>query len=239
MSVSQENPETQEVVAKSPRAVSDKAELLLVLAFGCVPYLIDSWVMFLIPREAVYQGSLEDMFYTFSAALRVTVPLLAIIYLRRRWNQVGLVKFSQADIHWAALGVVLLFVISRVLYFLIERIAPNTPSHFNWYPFMLHRPWHHYVFVAVTSAIIGFQEELTMRGYLLTQWERVSRSTPQAVVFTSLIFGVCHIYQGWIAAIQITVIGIALSLLFVHVRRLWPVAIAHAIHDFVLLAPPS
>jgi membrane protease YdiL (CAAX protease family) len=92
--------------------------------------------------------------------------------------------------------------------------------------------------VAITALAIGIQEELVFRGYLLTQWRRVSGSWTQAIAVTSLLFGLSHIYQGWWAVVQSFALAIVFAVFFRLLRRLWPLAFAHALLDFVIMAPP-
>lgn len=79
---------------------------------------------------------------------------------------------------------------------------------------------------------VGFHEELLFRGLLLTHLRRATGGWAAAIVLSSLIFGVLHFVQGWVAVIQVTGLSILLSLIFIASRSLLAVAIAHAAFDF-------
>jgi membrane protease YdiL (CAAX protease family) len=94
-----------------------------------------------------------------------------------------------------------------------------------------------YGLLVLMSCANGFAEELVMRGYLLPRFERVLGSTWSAVGLTSLLFASYHIYQGLFGATQVLVFGLVYGAVFCWFRRLWPLAIAHAIADFVGILP--
>ncbi|MBI3676423.1 MAG: CPBP family intramembrane metalloprotease [Proteobacteria bacterium] len=84
-----------------------------------------------------------------------------------------------------------------------------------------------FFFVAITA---GVWEELLYRGFLL--WFL----TPYvgligAVVLSSLIFGIGHIYQGWRGVPRTAAIGLIFAIAFAWSASLWWVMLAHAILD--------
>ena len=90
-------------------------------------------------------------------------------------------------------------------------------------------------FLLLASCVVGgFAEELVMRGYLIPRLERLLRSTWLAVLITSALFGSYHLYQGVAPAISIAMGGLVYALAFCMCRRLWPLCLAHAMHNFLL-----
>jgi uncharacterized protein len=55
-----------------------------------------------------------------------------------------------------------------------------------------------------------------------------------AVLVTTALFGSYHMYQGPVGAIGATAIGLVYAIAFCLLRRLWPLCIAHALHDFLV-----
>lgn len=88
-------------------------------------------------------------------------------------------------------------------------------------------PW-----LVATLAAVGVHEELIFRGMLLTLLRRATGSWWIAIVGSSAIFGSLHFHQGWLSMLQITGLGIVLSLIFVASRSLLAVAIAHFLFNF-------
>lgn len=82
-------------------------------------------------------------------------------------------------------------------------------------------------------AIAGFVEETVFRGYLQRQfiaWGRGSAAV--GVVFSALMFGAAHGYEGARAMFLIAVFGALFSLLAIFRRSLRPGMIAHFFQDF-------
>jgi membrane protease YdiL (CAAX protease family) len=80
---------------------------------------------------------------------------------------------------------------------------------------------------------IGFAEELMMRGLLLTRFEQLFHSKALSVLLSAAIFGLGHWSAGVISVVGAILTGIIFGIAFVWTRRLWPVAISHAIVDFI------
>jgi membrane protease YdiL (CAAX protease family) len=81
----------------------------------------------------------------------------------------------------------------------------------------------------VAEAANGFAEEVVMRGYLIPRFEDLLGSPAKAVVLSSLLFGSYHLYQGFYGAGSALVIGLLFGVIFCSTRRLWPLAVAHAL----------
>ena len=84
--------------------------------------------------------------------------------------------------------------------------------------------------VWVTSA---FPEEVIWRGFLMTRLAEIlggSRSAwSSALVASSALFGLAHLYQGAAGVLTIGVIGVVFGLAFLWVRNLWPLVVAHGL----------
>ena len=81
------------------------------------------------------------------------------------------------------------------------------------------------------SVSAGFAEELVFRGYLLTQFRALTRSTVVALLLQAVLFGVSHGYQGVRACATISVYGLLFGALALKARSLRPGMIAHAWTD--------
>lgn len=86
---------------------------------------------------------------------------------------------------------------------------------------------------AVTVLLVGFHEELVFRGMLIPFLRRYFNSWTWAIVGSSLLFGLGHLYQGPIAVLQIAMLGATLGLCFYWTRSLAAVALAHGAFDFI------
>ena len=85
---------------------------------------------------------------------------------------------------------------------------------------------------ALVCVMAGLIEELVFRGYLLRQFTAWSRGlVVGGVVFSSIIFGAAHGYQGVRSMVFLTVFGSCFALLAVFRRNLRAGMFAHAWHD--------
>lgn len=85
----------------------------------------------------------------------------------------------------------------------------------------------------VVSFTAGFCEEAAFRGYLMTRlrllWKAENWLWPTLV--SSLVFGLCHVYQGFSNVVLITLFGIMFALLYIRTGSIWPGIIAHFLNN--------
>lgn len=82
--------------------------------------------------------------------------------------------------------------------------------------------------------LVGVAEELVFRGYLQTQFTAWARGAAAAgVVFSAIIFGAAHGYEGARAMFMLTIFGAFFSLLALFRRNLRAGIFAHSWHDAV------
>lgn len=93
------------------------------------------------------------------------------------------------------------------------------------------------------AMFVGFWEEVVFRGFILGRL-RVALGagegappsrTVLAIVFTGLLFGGAHGYQGPTGLLQTSALGIAFGVLTVWRKSVWPAVIAHLTIDAVSL----
>ena len=80
--------------------------------------------------------------------------------------------------------------------------------------------------------IVGFSEELVFRGYLQTQSIALLRKLPIGMLFTAVVFGAAHGYQGVRGMVLISVYGLLFGCIVLLRRSLFPGMLAHSWHDF-------
>ena len=79
----------------------------------------------------------------------------------------------------------------------------------------------------------GFAEEVVVVGYLITRLRQLGLSPPKAVVLSSLLRGLYHLYQGFGAGLGNVAMGLVFGYAWCRTGRLWPLVIAHGIIDTV------
>jgi len=220
---------------------SDRSrEWFAVLAVVCLAVYPDTFNAF-----AMWSGSMGTWEQSFTAdilsltvrAIQVSVPVLVIVGLSKTdWKSIGIVPFG-----WVRdpLCGVVVWMVSLVVWIVFLQWATMLVPAFerSWAessaPFERPSTWPGYGLLVVGSLANGFAEELVMRGYLLSRLESLLESTWRALLITSSLFAAYHIYQGTAAAVGVLGLGLIYGVAFCILRRLWPVALAHAIADVV------
>ena len=87
----------------------------------------------------------------------------------------------------------------------------------------------------VLTLFIGYYEEVLARGLLLEQSGALLGRGLAAVVLSSVLFGLGHVYQGWYGVFQTAIVGAVFAALVLRWKRLWPVIIAHGLLNAVSL----
>lgn len=88
--------------------------------------------------------------------------------------------------------------------------------------------------LGVVCTSIG--EELFYRGYLLKRLTQATGGAGNALVLSSLLFGLAHTYQGLSAPLSHAAWGFLLGVFVLVLGRVWPAAVAHVLQNLYLEA---
>ena len=147
-------------------------------------------------------------------------------------------KFSKGDLF--SLGIALTGLISIVhgLSFMINLLYP----YINFaLPPKIEAPnniygWIVLVFTCLASAYL---EESYFRYYLIGKLEKeVPKALPR-LVFSTVLFSICHSYAGLFAIINAALAGILLSLLFIRFKSLHGIGLAHGAYNLYVYLTSS
>jgi membrane protease YdiL (CAAX protease family) len=92
--------------------------------------------------------------------------------------------------------------------------------------------WRIPVLLAVAFAN-GWAEEIIVVAYLITRLRQLNVNPMAAVLASSILRGVYHLYQGYGAGLGNIAMGLVFGFLWLRTRRLWPLIIAHGLIDAV------
>ena len=81
-------------------------------------------------------------------------------------------------------------------------------------------------FVFGVSFTAGVCEELLFRGFLIHYLEGLL-GLPAAVLISSVLFGLCHVYQGWQNVVRTGLVGLTLALIYLWSGSLILVMVLH------------
>lgn len=82
---------------------------------------------------------------------------------------------------------------------------------------------------------VSIWEEVVFRGFLLTRLQAVFKRWWLTILTGSALFGLIHDYQGVLAMVLVTIMGIILGVIFVWRKSLLPCIVLHALHNIIVL----
>jgi uncharacterized protein len=100
-------------------------------------------------------------------------------------------------------------------------------------PAALHDTWWRIPVLIFSAFANGFAEEVVVVGYLITRLKQVGLSQNRAILASSVLRGLYHLYQGFGAGLGNLVMGLVFGYAWCRTGRLWPLVIAHGLIDTV------
>jgi membrane protease YdiL (CAAX protease family) len=235
----------QEAVRPSPHAASDGAPIATVAHF--VGFLLIgagiAALGFMAQHTSPARGAAPDQLASHGQALQVYCVAIvmdwALLYycwagVRRRGGTIGTLSGER----WRSAADLLTDLAIAVPFWLLwegtalgvhRLLGPDTAKAVD--SLLPHTLVEVLVWTA-TCVTAGFCEELAFRGYVQRQLRAFSGSTALAVAGQGLVFGFCHLYQGWKNVIVIVVLGVLYGVLAAWRRNLRVNIITHAWSDF-------
>ena len=113
----------------------------------------------------------------------------------------------------------------KVVFGDVEPLLPQTKNEKLWY-----------VLVALSA---GVCEELIFRGYGLRLFESVGFTGNTLLIVSAVVFGLVHIYQGFVGIIMTAIMGAFLALIYIQTGSLWWSILAHIFIDLRVLLIPA
>lgn len=139
---------------------------------------------------------------------------------RIRWRSDGLAGIGLA----ALIGIP-----GLLLYLAARRLGLNAEVE----PSGLHSSWWRIPVLILAAFANAFAEEVVVVGYLITRLRQLGLSQSRAVLASSALRGVYHLYQGIGAGLGNLVMGQVFGYAWCRTGRLWPLVIAHGLIDTV------
>jgi len=100
-------------------------------------------------------------------------------------------------------------------------------------PSALHDTWWRIPVLIIAAFANGFAEEVVVVGYLITRLRQLGLSESKAVLASSMLRGLYHLYQGFAAGLGNMAMGLVFGYVWTRTGRLWPLVIAHGVIDTV------
>ncbi|MEO6903910.1 MAG: CPBP family intramembrane glutamic endopeptidase [Bacteroidia bacterium] len=172
--------------------------------------------------------------------------IIVIAYLRRSQNRKEVLKsigLSQTK------NVIALIIVSAILGGLIELtmeigfnplIEKITHSKIDLSEVKLTSIADYLMWIVIGFLLGGLLEEILFRGFLITRISKILNvnkiSDILAVLITSCLFGLCHLYQGWSGVISTGIIGFIFGIIFLSFNKnLWYCILTHGFVNLTAL----
>lgn len=168
-----------------------------------------------------------------SVAQLVAWGALALYLLWR--SGTGPARLGLGRIRWrgdvlGGLGLAALIGIPGLLLYLAARwLGMNAQVE----PAALHDTWWRIPVLIFSAFANGFAEEVVVVGYLITRLKQLGLSQNRAILASSVLRGLYHLYQGFGAGLGNLVMGLVFGYAWCRTGRLWPLVIAHGVIDTV------
>ena len=204
-----------------PPSTATWGELVAVLCVGVVPHCLSA-----VPGPAREPGPYwADSVYLTVSSISIAFVTLYIIYRSGEpWARFGLGPVTPADLF---IGFAL-FLAAEVIWLLEKALDVPVPGR---QIFPLPAVPADYVMMGVKHAANGFTEELVTRAYLITRLEVLLGSRVWAVFWAAVAFTSYHAYAGPTALFGIFLFGVVYGVAYLAARRVWPLALGHALSN--------
>ncbi|OYN77263.1 CPBP family intramembrane glutamic endopeptidase [Mycolicibacterium sphagni] len=100
-------------------------------------------------------------------------------------------------------------------------------------PAALHDTWWRIPVLILSAFANGFAEEVVVVGFLITRLKQLGLSQNRAILASSVLRGMYHLYQGFGAGLGNLAMGVVFGYAWCRTGRLWPLVIAHGVIDTV------
>jgi CAAX protease family protein len=144
--------------------------------------------------------------------------------------RIGLARFDwRADLG-GGIGLAALIGVPGLALYLVARAMHLNASVI---PSSLGDTWWRVPMLLLVAFANGWAEEIIVVGYLLTRLGQLGVGSRAALVWSSLLRGTYHLYQGFGAGLGNVAMGLVFGYAWQRTGRLWPLVIAHGIIDAV------
>ncbi len=210
-----------------PGGASPWAELAAVLAVGVVPNLAAAVATACHPSPA-FPFRVDAAYGLVLAACTI----VATLYLMKRapegWAGFGVGRPRVIDLATALVLAEVCWIAARLASGLPQDGVPSRSA----YP--APDGSAELALAAARNLVSAFSEELVTRAYLVTRLATLLRSRTEAVIGAAVLFAAYHLNQGPAGAAGVLLMGLGYGAAFLLLRRVWPLAIGHALYNTVL-----
>ena len=169
------------------------------------------------------------------------VFVLLLLWARRwEWGFIGLTKPTSWGKVWLQaiiLSVLLLVVVDIILTPMVEVIS-GEPIDVSALDGLRGNFLSYVIFILFMWVVAAFGEEFVYRGLMVRRLGFLlgdnRRGLWMAVIFSSVLFGIAHRYQGLSGMISTGTVGFVMGAIFINSKnRLWLTILTHGVYDVI------
>jgi membrane protease YdiL (CAAX protease family) len=176
--------------------------------------------------------TVDEIYSVYSALAFGMLPIFLFWRNGEPLRKLGFRAFQSRDAG-LALVLVLVAVVMRLAFRpMILAVAAN-PDAVTGYRIHHGFPWPVESIIYLVSA---FREEIFYRAYLCSRLRDFGLNRTRTAILSALMFASVHVYQGWASLPELFFFGLIFAGVFLNYRALWPLIVAHASYNIILLA---
>ena len=180
--------------------------------------------------------------FVLTIAMKKTIQLVIVAILlriaREPWSELGFHQENLGKQIWIGLlfGVAALFLLNVGLNNVLQQYFPRPMGGGSSLLHYFSDPSNLFAWIMIGIFGGGFVEEL-MRIFTLTRFQRLFGQPGLyfALLFSSFIFGLGHLYQGTGTAISTGISGLVMGTVYIRRGSAWEVIIMHAFSDVLAI----
>ena len=174
-------------------------------------------------------------FREFGRLFTYTIPALALIWyliLEKKSLDISVsdIKPKKTDLISFAIGFPLLILSGALVTLLMNKLDPNVKMPVIEAPGSV-QGW---IIMVISCTGTGYLEESFFRFYLLRKLNEWIRSRPLKIIFSVLLFSLCHSYEGPWGILNAALAGLSLSILYEKYRTIHGIAWSHACYNAIV-----
>jgi membrane protease YdiL (CAAX protease family) len=174
--------------------------------------------------------------YETTRIVMYTIPSLILVWYlmlkQKSLREWGVTLPRKKDMYSAALTFPALVLVGLTFSF-VSPYFDDIPAGPKFLPPGSAAAW---VVLIVSCTISAYLEESYFRFYLLSKREEMGLGPHRAVLVSTLLFALCHVYEGPWGFLNSTLSGVILAVVFLRFRSLHGIAAAHAMYNILVYA---
>jgi membrane protease YdiL (CAAX protease family) len=180
----------------------------------------------------------------FITRFSILIPLLAVIYLSKETlGQYGFIRFKPLEILQGNLKILLYFTLFTLLFGILIGVLTlffKMPDSIKSLGSLTGAGKIHPGIISLVISYIALTfnsivEELCFRSYFYIKLKEILKNEWVCIFIISLLFGLCHTYQGVYGFIVIFLLALALSINFRKYRNIYTLIVFHTIKNSIAL----